>query len=303
MVRITERRTKRDWAHFLDEIADQYESAEKITLVMDNLNTHAARIAVRGICPGQSQGAMGSLRFRLHPEAPKLAECGRNRVERAQHAVCWTGESTTSTWSDARSKRGRPSETTRTHASIGSSPHPTHGSSSLGSIRHSMSDATLAVRRTGEAYDSKSSGSDFVNRAGIGERGVESGHNMGSDETEANRLQGTASIHTVGRGREPKLPLKGYAPLESRTKPWATESQIEGWFPLQSGERDGCERLPDCDADPATAPLPTLSRRPGNPNHADADGQKMRRRRVGKVRLDRHPHRRVVGPAWAMTWR
>ena len=97
---------------------------------------------------------------------------------------------------------------------------------------------------------------------------------MGSDETEANRLQGTASIHTVGRGREPKPPLKGYAPLESRTKRWATESQIEGWFPLQSGERDGCERLPDCDADPASAPLPTLSRRPGNPNHADADGQK-----------------------------
>ena len=30
MVRITERRTKRDWAHFLEEIADQYESAEKI---------------------------------------------------------------------------------------------------------------------------------------------------------------------------------------------------------------------------------------------------------------------------------
>ena len=116
---------------------------------------------------------------------------------------------------------------------------------------------------------------------------------MGSDETEANRLQGTASIHTVGRGREPKPPLKGYAPLESRTKRWATESQIEGWFPLQSGERDGCERLPDCDADPASAPLPTLSRRPGNPNHADADGQKISRRRVGKVRLDRQPHRRV----------
>ena len=145
----------------------------------------------------------------------------------------------------------------------------------------------------GRSVRPQETGSDGVNRAGIGERGVESGHNMGSDETEANRLQGTASIHTVGRGREPKPPIKGYAPLESRTKRWATESQIEGWFPLQSGERDGCERLPDCDADPASAPLPTLSRRPGNPNHADADGQKMSRRRVGKVRLDRQPHRRV----------
>jgi len=40
IVTITERKTKRDWACFLEEIAGQYESAEKITLVMDNLNTH-----------------------------------------------------------------------------------------------------------------------------------------------------------------------------------------------------------------------------------------------------------------------
>ena len=39
-VKVTERKTKRDWACFIEEIADQYESAEKITLVMDNLNTH-----------------------------------------------------------------------------------------------------------------------------------------------------------------------------------------------------------------------------------------------------------------------
>ena len=40
MVKITERKTRRDWACFLEEIADQYKEAEKITLVMDNLNTH-----------------------------------------------------------------------------------------------------------------------------------------------------------------------------------------------------------------------------------------------------------------------
>jgi len=37
-----ERKTKRDWAGFIEEIADQYPDAEKITLVMDNLNTHKA---------------------------------------------------------------------------------------------------------------------------------------------------------------------------------------------------------------------------------------------------------------------
>ena len=40
MVKITERRTKKDWAYFLENIAENYKGAEKITLVMDNLNTH-----------------------------------------------------------------------------------------------------------------------------------------------------------------------------------------------------------------------------------------------------------------------
>jgi hypothetical protein len=42
MVKVTERRTALDWACFMEEIAAQYEQAEKITLVMDNLNTHNA---------------------------------------------------------------------------------------------------------------------------------------------------------------------------------------------------------------------------------------------------------------------
>jgi hypothetical protein len=40
LVKITERKTKQDWALFLQDIAEQYQEAEKITLVMDNLNTH-----------------------------------------------------------------------------------------------------------------------------------------------------------------------------------------------------------------------------------------------------------------------
>ena len=40
IVKITERKTKQDWAYFLEEIALQREDADKITLIMDNLNTH-----------------------------------------------------------------------------------------------------------------------------------------------------------------------------------------------------------------------------------------------------------------------
>lgn len=39
-VEITERRTKRDWARFIQYISELYPDAGKITLVMDNLNTH-----------------------------------------------------------------------------------------------------------------------------------------------------------------------------------------------------------------------------------------------------------------------
>lgn len=40
LVEVTKRRTKRDWASHLARIAEQWPEAERITLVMDNLNTH-----------------------------------------------------------------------------------------------------------------------------------------------------------------------------------------------------------------------------------------------------------------------
>ncbi len=39
-VQITERKTKTQWAYFIEKIAENYPEAEIITLVMDNLNTH-----------------------------------------------------------------------------------------------------------------------------------------------------------------------------------------------------------------------------------------------------------------------
>lgn len=41
IVKITERKTGKDWAYFLEDISREYESAEKITLVMDNYRTHS----------------------------------------------------------------------------------------------------------------------------------------------------------------------------------------------------------------------------------------------------------------------
>jgi hypothetical protein len=40
-VKITDRRTRIDWAHFIKEmLEDRYADAEQVVLVMDNLNTH-----------------------------------------------------------------------------------------------------------------------------------------------------------------------------------------------------------------------------------------------------------------------
>lgn len=58
MVTVTERKTKRVWACFLEEIARQYESAEKITLVMDNLNTHEPGLLYETFPPGKAKALL-----------------------------------------------------------------------------------------------------------------------------------------------------------------------------------------------------------------------------------------------------
>ena len=40
MAKVTERKTKIDWARFLVDIVDRYSNATRTTLVMDNLSTH-----------------------------------------------------------------------------------------------------------------------------------------------------------------------------------------------------------------------------------------------------------------------
>ena len=69
-------------------------------------------------------------------------------------------------------------------------------------------------------------------RSAEGSRDVERTRNP-----ETRTVQGRASIELLGRAGGPESPRIGYAPLVNRTKQWATESQIEGWFPPPGGER------------------------------------------------------------------
>ncbi|GAG23241.1 unnamed protein product, partial [marine sediment metagenome] len=68
MVKVTERRAKRDWAFFIAEIAERYRAAEKITLVMDNLNTHKPGSLYETFAPEQAKKLWDRFEFVYTPK-------------------------------------------------------------------------------------------------------------------------------------------------------------------------------------------------------------------------------------------
>jgi hypothetical protein len=68
LVTVTESKTKKDWACFLEEIATQYESAEKITLVMDNLNTHTPGSFYETFLPDKAKALWNKFEFVYTPK-------------------------------------------------------------------------------------------------------------------------------------------------------------------------------------------------------------------------------------------
>ena len=68
MVKITERKTKKDWAYFLEDIAASYHGAEKITLVMDNLNTHTPGALYETFNPDKAKSLWDKFEFIYTPK-------------------------------------------------------------------------------------------------------------------------------------------------------------------------------------------------------------------------------------------
>ncbi len=68
IVKVTERKTKQDWAYFLEEIANQYETAEKITLVIDNLNTHEPGSFYEAFPPDKAKAIWDRFEFVYTPK-------------------------------------------------------------------------------------------------------------------------------------------------------------------------------------------------------------------------------------------
>lgn len=68
MVKVTEKKTKRDWAYFIEEIAVQYEEAEKITLVMDNYGTHTPGAFYETFPPDKAKALWDRFEFVYTPK-------------------------------------------------------------------------------------------------------------------------------------------------------------------------------------------------------------------------------------------
>lgn len=66
---VTERRTKTDWARFIEQMVDvHYPKAEKIVLVMDNLNTHAKASLYEAFEPAKAKRIADKLEIHHTPK-------------------------------------------------------------------------------------------------------------------------------------------------------------------------------------------------------------------------------------------
>ena len=68
LTKVTERRTKADWAVFLQDIAASYPEAARITLVMDNLNTHTPGSLYEAFTPEQAKALWDRFEFVYTPK-------------------------------------------------------------------------------------------------------------------------------------------------------------------------------------------------------------------------------------------
>jgi hypothetical protein len=68
LVKITERKTKRDWVLFVKEIAPRYKNAEKITLVMDNFSTHKPGALYETFLPEKAKALWDRFEFVYTPK-------------------------------------------------------------------------------------------------------------------------------------------------------------------------------------------------------------------------------------------
>jgi hypothetical protein len=68
MTKVTERKTKSDWAEFIRELANRYDEAEKVTLVLDNLSTHKPGSLYEVFSPEEAKRICDRIEFVYTPK-------------------------------------------------------------------------------------------------------------------------------------------------------------------------------------------------------------------------------------------
>ncbi len=68
-LKVTDHRKREDWACFIKELVDEdYRDAEKIVLVMDNLNTHTGALLYETFPPGEAKRILDKLEIHYTPK-------------------------------------------------------------------------------------------------------------------------------------------------------------------------------------------------------------------------------------------
>jgi len=68
LTKVTKHKTKIDWALFVEQIAERYRGAERITLVMDNLNTHKSGSLYEAFAPEKARALRERFEFVFTPK-------------------------------------------------------------------------------------------------------------------------------------------------------------------------------------------------------------------------------------------
>jgi hypothetical protein len=67
-VEVSETKTKKDWAHFIKDISEKYQEAQKIRLIMDNLNTHTPGALYETFSPDEAKRIWDRYEFIYTPK-------------------------------------------------------------------------------------------------------------------------------------------------------------------------------------------------------------------------------------------
>lgn len=84
---VREHRTANDWAEEIQYLVNSRPDAEKIVLVMDNLNTHALASLYKRVCPQRSTKDCVQAGNSLYTQARQLVRYGRDRAQRLDTPV------------------------------------------------------------------------------------------------------------------------------------------------------------------------------------------------------------------------